>query len=549
MKRQKMPRHLDFFSGFLLNIGTSVGTGAFIVQGILIQQLGSPGLVLLMIILGGLFAVIGTWAFVELGCMRPVSGGPKEYLEYFYPKPRAFMAFVFTMTSIFGVYPGKVAAGAIGCGTYLISAIFGTQDYVQVHNPFVYEYYDTLSRTVAGAAVIFITALHSLAPLYGIRIQSSLSVIKMIVVMLVIVIGMFAAANLIPGAPPQKNFDNAFQNSTTDINMIVSAFIKVLFLFEGWASINYSLDEFINPVQNLPYASFASIAVCFILTLGASASFFIVVPAANLANTTGGVIGQKFFSLTLGEVVGGKIVPALISLAAFSTVMCLCFTSSRLLFEAARDGYFHPKLCAYLGSKSPRFNSPMAALLFNCALSLVYIYAPPAGQAYTLLISITSYPQIIFYGLTVLGLLIMDLNLTRNVQMLHRPIQSSFAGKLAFIYVAFGLTVMSFYPPLTKEAIDFQKGTPYFIVPLFGLCVLFGASLWWYYQVIVHNGLEGSYNMQFAKKHQTKSRYEMLKKMKMVDLDKSQNYHHDRQKSTLTALTSEGKDLYCRFTK
>jgi APA family basic amino acid/polyamine antiporter len=77
METEKLPRHLTVYSGALLNIGTCIGTGIFIVQGSLLEKLGSPGLVLVLILLGGIMSIFGTWAYVELGCMRPVSGGPK----------------------------------------------------------------------------------------------------------------------------------------------------------------------------------------------------------------------------------------------------------------------------------------------------------------------------------------------------------------------------------------------------------------------------------------------------------------------------------------
>ena len=77
MDPQKLPRHLTIFSGAMLNIGNCIGTGIFIVQASLLSNLGSPGLVLVMILIGGMVSVFGTWAYTELGCMRPVSGGTK----------------------------------------------------------------------------------------------------------------------------------------------------------------------------------------------------------------------------------------------------------------------------------------------------------------------------------------------------------------------------------------------------------------------------------------------------------------------------------------
>ncbi len=46
-----------------------------------------------MFIVGALVSLAGVWAYTELGCMRPYSGGEKEYLEYANQKTRGLFAY------------------------------------------------------------------------------------------------------------------------------------------------------------------------------------------------------------------------------------------------------------------------------------------------------------------------------------------------------------------------------------------------------------------------------------------------------------------------
>ena len=424
-------------------------------------------------------------------------------------------SFVFSLVWVIAVMPGQTAAGAIGCGTFLLGAAIGTEAQSKEQNPnsFIAMNYGYMVRLIAGFFVILITSGHSFAPKIALRIQNSMAILKMIVLLLVLICGLVVACNWHPTVKVSNNFSDAWEGSKFNINNVVSNFFTILFVFDGWAAINYSLDELIDPINNLPKVSFFSMSICLIITMLATVSYYVVIPKESIINKKNGEIGLQFFTLVFGKIFGQTIMSILISLSAFSTVMCLCFAASRLSFECAKEGYFHPKICKIMSRKS-KYNSPHFALFLHCFITLIFIFGPPPGDTYVLLVQMTSYPQWIFYGLSVAGLLVMRF----TKPALARPVEAPALVPASFVFFCFAMMMIPFVPP-PKE--DWTYSYSYLLVPALGITVIVVCLIWWYIQVIVFKGLENSFNAQFARSHKltTTSRSVLIDRMKFYDVE------------------------------
>jgi amino acid transporter len=150
--------------------------------------------------------------------------------------------------------------------------------------------------------------------------------------------------------------------------------------------------------------------------------------------------------------------------------MTLVYAYSRLIMEASKDGIMPPS--RYL-AKISRFQSPLYALLLSGAISIVYVIGPPPGRAYDFLVILSSYPQWIFYGLSILGLLVMRYTHPNA----KRPIKSSIAGNVFFITCCILLTIIPFFPPENPPSYD----APYWLIPTLGTgsCVFFAGVFYW----------------------------------------------------------------------
>ena len=166
---------------------------------------------------------------------------------------------------------------------------------------------------------------------------------------------------------------------------------------------------------------------------------------------------------------GTKVLPLFIASATYGAVCAMVFSGSRVIFAAAKadflpfSGFF---------SKISSFNTPVNALLLNWVLTVILMIAPPPGAAFSFLVDLVGYPTWIFYGLAVLGLLI----LRKTQPDRDRPFKVFVIVPFFVILMSIFLSVFPFYP---TETDDF----PYYLPPLLGLCFVFAGIPLWYYKV------------------------------------------------------------------
>jgi amino acid transporter len=453
-----VPRTITSLSGSLMCIGVSIGGGIFLVPGMMIHMVGSPGMVILLFILGGLVSVLGCWAFVELGLIDPVSGGEKQYLERAFPKPKYFYSFLLCQVKVWMINPGRTAAVTFAAGKFLLEGTMGSEKVIRAAgNISLADNYDWVNRAIAVGFVFIITTCHAYVPRAAIRIQDSMVILKATLLFVGIVTGIVAACGGTP-APPSGNFEDLFANSKFDANGIAMSLFKVLFVYEGWNTLNYSLSEFIDPERNFAKAAFYSVGTTTVLFIGFTISLFGVVPASALTKGSASIATQ-FFTRTLGSLFGSKILPILISTSAFSSAMCGVFASSRLLQQTAREGFLWDRL-----AKVSNFKTPATALTLHCLLTILYICGPPPGKAYEFLLDVVGYPKSIFYGLAVLGGIYMQYTQPH----LPRPVKAPVIGSAFFVLFAFCMAVVPFLPPP-----EYKGDVPYYLSSLLGVVMIF----------------------------------------------------------------------------
>ena len=478
MHPKELPRTITAVSGALMCIGVNLGAGIYVVPGLMLQLVGSPGMVISLLVIGAIASILGCWAYVELGLMNPVSGGDKEYLELAFPRPKAFMSFLLCQVRCWMINPGSSAAVIVAGAEFMMNGIYGSKG--EATNAFIAEHYDYVSRAYATLFMIVIIAMHTFIPRTAIRIQDSMVLLKTGL----LVLGVGAGIVCLAGGTvykPANNLANLFEGSILDLNPVASAFLKVVFVYDGWNTLNYALSEVIEPEKNFPKASFAAITTISILFVGFSVMMLAVVPKADIINPNNAFLASQFFTLTLGNVVGSKILPFLIAISAFSMAMCNTFAGSRLAFESARDGFL-----PFSGvlSKISSFDTPANALLFKGLLTIFYILVPPPGKVYDFLIDLVSYPLAIFYALVVSGCLYLRVSRPE----IKRPLKSTWIGNIIYIVVMTILAIIPFMPPQEPSAI------PFWLSPTLGLVSIFLFAGYYYRRVVVLRCMDNSFN-------------------------------------------------------
>jgi amino acid transporter len=132
----------------------------------------------------------------------------------------------------------------------------------------------------------------------------------------------------------------------------------------------------------------------------------------------------------------------------------------------------------------------MGALVLNMIMTLILMLAPPPGNIYRFLIDLAGYPEWIFYGISVVGLLYLRFTEPNT----PRPFKSYWIPNLIFIAVCIFLTVFPFVPPKNYQSLEI----PYWLYPTIGVAWVLLCIPWWYVQVIVLKGPEKSINAQIS---------------------------------------------------
>jgi amino acid transporter len=478
MHPKELPRTITAFSGALMCIGVNLGAGIFIVPGLMLQLVGSAGMVIVLMVIGAIASFLGCWAYVELGLMNPVSGGDKEYLELAFPRPKAFMSFLLCQVRCWMINPGSSAAVIVASAEFMMEGVYGHRSVTT--NQFVAEHYDYVARGYATIFMLLIISMHVFIPQTAIKIQNSMVIVKTGLLFLGVAAGIVALSGGL-AFKPANNLENLFGGTILDLNPLASAFLKVIFVYDGWNTLNYALSEVIEPEKNFPISSFTAITTISFLFIGFPIMMFAVVPKVDILNPDNALLASQFFTLTLGSLLGSRILPFFIAISAFSMTMCNTFSGSRLAFESARDGFL--PYSAVL-SKISRFNSPANALMFKGFLTIFYVIVPPPGKVYDFLIDLVSYPLAIFYALVVTGCLYLRISRPE----IRRPLKSTWVGNIIYITIMVIVTIIPFIPPTD------QSGIPYWLSSSLGLASIVLFAGYYYRKVVVLKCMETSFN-------------------------------------------------------
>src|SRR5207245_9280859 len=79
--RPELARDLRLSHATAVVVGTIIGSGIFLVPQEMMQAVGSPKLVYLAWVVGGLLSFAGALTYAELGAMKPRAGGEYVYVR------------------------------------------------------------------------------------------------------------------------------------------------------------------------------------------------------------------------------------------------------------------------------------------------------------------------------------------------------------------------------------------------------------------------------------------------------------------------------------
>ena len=248
--RPQLVRGLTFQDTTALVVGTIIGTGVFLKTAKMAQAVGSPELVLLAWLAAGILSLAGALTYAELGAMLPKAGGEYVFLRAAYGD---LPAFLFGWMRIVVGSAGSIAIFGVAFATFA-SAL------VPLKTVWVEKTFTLLGQTihwqfgakqiVAVGIILLFSGINCMRVVFGGRIQSLLTLAK-VVGIAAIVVGVFFFA-------PTATWGNfrapAGAANWSGFSAFGAAMLAALWAFDGWNNMPMVAGEVKDAGRNIPRA-------------------------------------------------------------------------------------------------------------------------------------------------------------------------------------------------------------------------------------------------------------------------------------------------------
>jgi L-type amino acid transporter 9 len=176
--RGTFARNLGALDGFALLISIVIGSGVFSSPGPIDANVPSPGVGLLVWLVGGILAWTGALTMAELGTAFPGEGGIQPYLSYIYGDVWGYMA---AWSWIVATMPATLAILSI----VFVESIYSSMGINEPEPPITHKLLSLL-------VLVCVTTLNSISTKTSTRLSGFFVAIKLFTILLLIVAGLVA---------------------------------------------------------------------------------------------------------------------------------------------------------------------------------------------------------------------------------------------------------------------------------------------------------------------------------------------------------------------
>jgi APA family basic amino acid/polyamine antiporter len=369
----RLLRILGVSFGIAVGVGDTVGSGILRTPGEVAGYLGSAEPVLVIWVVGGLYALLCSSSVTELGTMLPRAGGWYVYSQ------RAF---------------GQQAGFVVGCCDWTMQAVAIAYLAVAL-GEFAAGLYPGLSRhvtLVALAGISSLTLLNWIGLKIGSRMQLITSLIKA-VGLIALVIGCFTVSIKSTGsAPTGAHLPGAKHGLLIGWLLALQA---VIVTYDGWYAPIYFAEEDQDPARNLPRSMIGTVLACIGIYLLVNAGLFHVLGLERLAQSQ---VPAADASMLLFGSYGKQLILVISVITVISTINATLLISPRILYGMARDGILPSGLTSI-----NQGGTPAPALFLSALVSVALV----VSGTFDTLIAIGSVLFVLVYLSGFLSLLVL----------------------------------------------------------------------------------------------------------------------------------------------
>lgn len=341
----KLNRDLGLFDITMIGIAGMIGAGVFALTGIAAGVAG-PALILVFLF-NGAIGIITAASYAELGSALPGAGGGYVWIKETFP-------------SSFGFLAGWIDwfAHSVACSLYAVT--FGVF-VAAILFPAIPLSRSLLAKVSSFIAISFLAYINYRGVKETGRIGGFVTVLKVLILVVFVGFGIYKTLN-------RPDWIMQFTNPSftpTGLIGILAAMGLTFIAFEGFEIIVQSGEEVKNPAKNIPRAIFISLFVAVVIYI------LVAFTVLGAIKTPNGIPSWVFLG-RLAEMglinVSKQIMPygtlVLLIAGLISTISAMnatIYSSSRISFALARDGYLSSKL-AHINKKT---KTPHVAVFFT----------------------------------------------------------------------------------------------------------------------------------------------------------------------------------------
>ena len=386
----ELRRDLGLVAAAAIVVGTVIGSGIFLVPSEMVRGVGTPGMVFVVWVVGGLLSLFGALTYAELAAAMPEAGGEYVYLREAYGP---FFGFIYGWTQTLVAKSASIAT--IATGFYLYSANFwpalaGVIATIPLPiGPGGGQLEIRYGQLVAMALILGLGILNYFGVKVGGNVQVAVTVVKVGSIVGIIIAGLAAergsAANLA-----------TMVGATGGTSGFFAALLASLWAYDGWNNVSMVSSEIKQPQRNLPLALVAGTAFVAVLYITTNLAYFYVLPAADVAASER--VAGDAMRVAIGPV-GADLVSIAAMISMFAALNGSILAGSRVPYALARDGYFFPRIAHV----HPTHATPAPAIILLSSWAALLVLSGHYRALYTLVL----FPSWILYAMATASVIVL----------------------------------------------------------------------------------------------------------------------------------------------